>query len=475
MRRVELLVTAILVPLDFIMLLIAAWLAYRIRFGEPVTDIRQAVYTLPLDEYLRVAAVISLVMLVIFAWNGLYAVVGTRRIVDEFRKIFLACSTGVMVLIVLFFFNRDLFSSRFIILIGWILSVVLVAFTRFIVIQIERSLFSKGIGVHRVLLVGNHRTAITLKSAIDHSSALGLKVVEQADKVDDNLFIKLPKVIKLKKIDEIISADPTLTRLDIARLIEFCKNNHIDFKYAADIFDSQVSHISIRPIAGIPLVELRGTPLQGWGRIFKRLMDIILSALALIVFGPIMLLTALAVRINSPGSVIYKNRRVGENGKVFDTLKFRSMKQEFCITDDNPKNEEALKLEQELIQKRSIKEGPIYKIKDDPRVTTVGKIIRATSLDEFPQFINVLKGEMSLVGPRPHQPREVEKYEDYQKATLGMKPGVTGLSQISGRSDLEFFEEVRLDTYYMENWSIILDAYILFKTPFILFKKRKAV
>ncbi|EKD76628.1 MAG: undecaprenyl-phosphate glucose phosphotransferase [uncultured bacterium] len=231
----------------------------------------------------------------------------------------------------------------------------------------------------------------------------------------------------------------------------------------------------MRPFAGIPLVELQRTSLQGWGRIFKRLTDIVLSSLALLVFLPLMIATALLVKFTSPGPVIYRNRRVGEAGKEFDTLKFRSMKQEYCIGDQFTHTTEALKLEQELIERKSIKSGPLYKIQDDPRVTKLGSFIRKTSLDEFPQFINVLKGEMSLVGPRPHQPREVEKYQAAQKAVLNMKPGVTGLAQISGRSDLSFEEEIRLDSYYTENWSILLDVYILAKTPLILLKKRSAL
>lgn len=475
MRRVELLFTVVLVPLDFIMLMAAAWVAYLIRFDSSVTGIRQVVYTLPTNEYVWISAMTSLVMLVIFAWNGLYGTSGTRRVVDEFRKIILACSTGVLIIIVLFFFNRELFSSRFIILIAWFLSIVFVAAMRFLIIQIERSLFKKGIGVHRVLLVGAHQSADVLAEAIATSPALGLQVVERSTKVDEDLFQKLPKVVQVKEIHEIIAADPTLTRLQTSRLIEFCKSHHINFKYTADIFDSQLSHVSLRPLAGIPIVELRRTPLQGWGRIFKRMMDLSMGTAALILFCPLMILTAIAVKLDSSGSVIFRNRRVGENGKEFDTLKFRSMRQEHSVSSDNPDYEEALKLEQELIEKQSIKEGPIYKIKDDPRVTNVGKIIRKFSLDEFPQFFNVLLGNMSLVGPRPHQPREVEQYQDHEKAILTMRPGITGLPQISGRSDLEFYEEVRLDKYYMENWSIVLDLYILFKTPFILFKKRKAL
>jgi exopolysaccharide biosynthesis polyprenyl glycosylphosphotransferase len=304
---------------------------------------------------------------------------------------------------------------------------------------------------------------------------LGYKIVEQSKTVDDQFFDKLIKVIQLKAIDEVIVADQGLARSAMAQLIEFSKTHHLDFKFAADIFDSRISHISMRPLAGIPLVELQRTPLQGWGRIFKRLSDVGLATIAIIIFSPLLLATALGIRLTSPGPVIYRNRRVGEAGREFDTLKFRSMKQEYCIGDQFTNNEAALLLERQLIQERSIKSGPLYKIQDDPRVTKFGAFIRRTSLDEFPQFFNVLKGDMSLVGPRPHQPREVAQYHVSAKAILGMKPGITGLAQISGRSDLAFEEEIRLDSYYMENWSILLDVYILFKTPLVLLRKRTAL
>lgn len=475
MRRVELFFSALLVPLDFLMLLLAAITAYAIRFGDYTVGLREALYTLPLFDFLRIAALTSIAMLVIFAWNGLYTISGTRRIVDEFRKIFLACSTGVMIIIILFFFNRELFSSRFIILIAWIFSIVFVSLMRLIVIKIERSLFKKGIGVRRVLLIGNNRTANILRDAIQHSPALGLVIAEQTDQFEGNLLEKLDKITRVKHIDEIITAEPDLSRTHAAALIEFCQSHHIQYKYAADIFDAQVSNITLRPIAGIPIVEIMHTPLQGWRHIYKRIIDIILSLLAIIFFGPLMIATAIAVRLDSAGPIIYRNQRVGENGRVFGTLKFRSMKQEYCITDANPNNTIALEYEQKLIQEKSIKAGPVYKIKDDPRVTRIGKFIRKTSLDEFPQFFNVLKGDMSLVGPRPHQPREVKNYQKSHYSVLSLKPGITGLSQISGRSDLKFEEEIHLDKYYIENWSMLLDMYILFKTPFILLKKRQAL
>ena len=181
------------------------------------------------------------------------------------------------------------------------------------------------------------------------------------------------------------------------------------------------------------------------------------------------------VMIETGGPVLYRNERVGYKGVTFATLKFRTMLQKYCIGPQFKNSKDALAFEQQLIKEQNTKEGPLYKIKNDPRVTAVGRILRRLSIDELPQLFNVLGGSMSLVGPRPHQPREVEQYERHHKAVHDIRPGITGLAQISGRSDLSFEEEIRLDTFYMEHWSLLMDFIIVLKTPFILLRKRKAL
>jgi lipopolysaccharide/colanic/teichoic acid biosynthesis glycosyltransferase len=171
---------------------------------------------------------------------------------------------------------------------------------------------------------------------------------------------------------------------------------------------------------------------------------------------------------------VYKNKRVGEDGKEFFVYKFRYMQWKYCITKENPALEEAIAYEQKLIAERNVREGGIlYKIKDDPRRMKIGKFIEKFSLDELPQFWNVLKGDMSLVGPRPHQKREVEQYAEYHRRLLTIKPGITGMAQVSGRSDLSFEDEYRYDVYYIENWSLLMDIQICLKTGLALLKRRK--
>ena len=187
-----------------------------------------------------------------------------------------------------------------------------------------------------------------------------------------------------------------------------------------------------------------------------------------------MLLVAIAIKLDSKGPIIYKNERVGSDGKKFYVYKFRYMKIEYCTGTQYGGNN-AQKIEEDLIKKQSVRQGPLYKIANDPRKTNVGVFIEKYKLDELPQFFNVFQGNLSLVGPRPHQPREVAKYDKHHFKLFQIKPGITGMAQISGSSDLNFEDEYKLDLYYIENWTLWLDIKILLKTPIEMFKKHKNI
>lgn len=472
MKKAELFFGAILVPIDYIMLVLAGCSAYVLRFQSSFTQYQPVLYEIPFREFLAMVLITALVWLFFFAWSGLYNIRGTRRIIEELRKIFLACSTGLLAIFILFFFNRDFFSSRFIILAAFGFAILYVGIARLAVIYIERLLFRKGFGVHRVVLVGSNKIAKMIASEMLHKKGLGFNVQLHCDELTPSTKKKIIELHKRGMVDELIQTDPHLSRERIEEMYEFCEENHIVFKYTAALFDTQATNIAIQPIAGIPIVEIRKTALDGWGRITKRLFDIVGSMVLIILTSPIMLLIALCILIDSGRPVLFSRRddgspvkRVGQFGKPFRYFKFRSMKQK---TD-------SLRYDQQM-KTRDIRKGsPLVKIVDDPRITRVGKVLRRFSLDEFPEFFLVLKGDMSLVGPRPHLPEEVAQYKKHHKGVLNMKPGITGLAQISGRSDLDFEDEVRLDTFYMEHWALWLDFVILFKTPFVLLKKRKAL
>jgi len=478
MKRSELIFTFLLVPLDFLMIVLAGVSAYYIRFSEFTTEIRPVIFNLPFPSYFKVVLLIAFLWVIIFALSGLYNIKDARRLIKEFYRVVLACSTGLMLIVILIFVRRELFDSRFIVLAGWILAIFYVSFSRALIRGLQRALFSFGVGVHKIILVGNSQTTDTLVRESFRNKKSGYEVAKRLRNFNIEAAEELTEFLKTcqergEEIDEVIQSDPNLTKPEILRLFDFADERHLTFKYAADLLGAKVLKTEVAEIAGIPIVEVKKTPLEGWGRIIKRIFDIIFSLGFIILFSPILIITALAIKLESRGPIIYKNERVSKNG-IFKVFKFRSMSIQYCVGEDYANSERAIKFERELIEKQNTKEGPIYKIGADPRITKVGKFIRRWSLDELPQFFNVLFGNMSLIGPRPHQPREVAKYERHHKKVLTIKPGITGLAQISGRSDLSFEDEVKLDTYYIENWSLLFDLSILLRTPLAILRPRRA-
>lgn len=462
LKKAELIFSVILVPLDFLMLIFAALAAYFLRF-QTLAEVRPIIYEMPFWEFTNIASGMAAAWLIIFALSGLYTIGGTRRVLDEVAKIFLACSAGLAFIIMLFFFERDLFSSRFIILAAWAIAIVFVSFGRLAVRFVQRILFRRGVGVHRVVIIGEDKNTDILVSEFYKNPGLGLKAVKRYAKFDENAALEIEELYKVSGVDEIIQMG-SASREETLNLIDFCNDRHIVFKYSADLFAVSAAKIDIRDYAGVPVAEIKRTRLEGWGRIYKRIFDIVFSLALLVILSPIMILTAIAIKIDSRGPVFWsrlddgsKVKRVGQNGEPFNYFKFRSMK---------PGTHHLRYTE---LSEQDFRKGPLVKIKDDPRVTRVGKIIRRLSIDELPELFLVLAGKMSLVGPRPHLPEEVAKYKKHHKKVLIVKPGISGLAQISGRADLDFEDEVKLDVYYIENWSLKLDLYILFKTPFVVF------
>lgn len=473
MKKSELFFSFLLVPLDFIMIVLAGISAYYLRFAQIATEIRPVIFNLPFAGYLKILLVISFFWLIIFALAGLYNIKGARSVVKEIYRVVLACSTGLMLVVILIFVFRELFSSRFIILAAWILAIVYISLARSLIRLIQRVLFRYGFGVHKVIIVGNSKASDVLISQFSSSKKYGYEIVKRLKDFSIETAQELEEFLKSREIDEIIQSDPNLTKAETLRMYDFADEHHLTFKYVADLLGTKVLKTEIQEIAGLPVAEVKKTPLDGWGRITKRAFDIIFAVLFIFLFSPLLLFFALIIRLDSKGSVIYKNQRVGKGGKSFKLFKFRSMLIQYCVGDDYA-GDSAIKYERELISKQNTKNGPVYKIGNDPRITRTGKLIRRWSIDELPQFFNVLIGHMSLIGPRPHQPREVALYEQSHKKVLTIKPGITGLAQVSGRSDLSFEEEVKLDTYYIENWSLLLDLSILLRTPLAVLRNRKA-
>lgn len=470
MKKSESFFSVLLIPLDFGLLILAGISAYRIRFSTWWTELRPIIFNLPFDEYFRSVLFVALLWLIIFAIAGLYQVRNTKQITLELRRVFLAVSTGLALIAILIFFQRDLFDSRFIILVAYALAIIYVSMGRVLVRWLQRRLLRQGVGLHKVVLIGNSKTTDNFLTEFSANKKFGFEVLKRLRDFSLDSAKELNEFISENEVDEIIQADPNLTKVETMRLYDFATDNHIAYKYVADLLEVKVLRSEVSEIMGVPVVEVKRTTLEGWGKISKRAFDIVFSSLLIIIFSPIILLTTLAVWLDSKGPVFFSRRdngepvtRIGEGGKPFRYFKFRSM----------IPNTDSMRYK-ELADRNLRSDGPMVKIKDDPRVTRVGRFIRRWSIDELPELFLVFMGRMSLVGPRPHLPEEVAKYENYHRKTLSVKPGITGLAQISGRSDLSFEEEVKLDVYYIENWSLLLDISILFRTPLAVFKHREA-
>ena len=462
MKKTDLTFSAILVPIDYAMIILAGIAAYFLRYKDWVQGIRPVIFNLNFQAYFSYIWWIALVWLAIFVIAGLYQIKGSRKVFDEIGKVFLACSTGMLAVIVAAFFSRELFDSRFILLAVWVFSFIFVSSARLIVRGIQRLFYLKGVGVHRIILIGFENSAEDIAKEIYKNKTLGYEIIGRFHNLENGNLDKLLELYKSKGIDEILQSDTSLSRLENLALLDFADEHHITFKYAADFFDTQSKNVDLYTIAGVPIVEVKRTKLDGWGKILKRFFDIMFSFLFLMILLPMFLIIAFIIKIDSKGQIFYASKRVGAKGRIIKIWKFRSMVQN------------AERLKKKLLSQNERQDGPLFKMDYDPRVTRVGKFIRKWSIDELPQFFNILQGDMSLVGPRPHEPNEVAEYEKHHKKLLNIKPGVTGMAQVSGRSDLEFEEEVKLDTFYIENWSLWIDLIILIKTPFVVLLRRGA-
>ncbi|MBI2587705.1 sugar transferase [Candidatus Azambacteria bacterium] len=476
MKKSELIFGALQVPVDYLMLLAAGLAAYLLRTSEFVAELRPVLFSLslPLSEYFGLVALVALFFIFVYAVAGLYRLEATRSMVEEVSHVAIASSAGIMSVILFMFLTGKFFDSRFLILAGWIFGILFVIFGRFFMRWVEKSFIRRlGLGIHKVLLIGEDEWARKVMEGIEGpSTGSGYKIVKH---------LAFPNLEEVKAavgnpgIDEVILASPDYPRERVLELIDFCQEQHLDFKFVPNLFQTLTTNVAVDTFTGVPLVELKRSALDGWGRIIKRGVDIIGGIFGLILFAPVMALIAFLIKWDSRGPVIYKNERVGPKGKVFKTYKFRTMKLEYCVGPEYPNHAWAFAYHQKLAQERSLRKGPVPKVMDDPRRTRIGRFLERTSLDELPQFWNVMLGNMSLVGPRPHMPVEVAEYEKHHKKVFNIKSGLTGLAQISGRSDLDFEDEVKLDTYYIENWSFGLDLEILLKTPFVvLFRRHRA-
>jgi len=476
MKKSEIFLGIIKIPLDFFLSFSAFLAAYKLRL---ITDLIPGIQ-IPADisqfptwnEYIEFSLYSCLVLILIFAVNHMYALKNTISISKEITKLFYLCMIWFAVILAYFFVIREIPFSRLVFGYSFAFSLIALCTGRIIIRIIQIVLLKKGIGRRNVLIIGDNRLSTYIYDALKKEKSL--RFVGILDSIKKSVKKGKLKIIgrirdfkdiaKKRKVDEIIQTKSNDKELDPLKILHFCEQNQISYSFIPDLLQLHIKNIDIKTVSDLPIISLKPTPLDGWQRVIKRGFDILGATIGLVLFSPFLILIAIAIKIDSKGNILFKYlddgspvKRVGQEGKLFRFYKFRTMK-------PNTHNLRYTKLAHLDIRKDS----PMVKIKKDPRVTKVGKFLRKFSLDELPQFWNVLKGDMSLVGPRPHFPEEVDNYKPYQKFVLTIKPGITGLAQISGRSDLNFDEEFQYDSSYIKNWSLWQDIKIIAKTPFVM-------
>ena len=416
-------------------------------------------------QYVIFYVISSFVYLIFIYRYQIYHLRTSSGLSDELFKMVKSYSFAILITIGVSFLLKYTDFSRLVIVSYWALAIVGSGTLRWIKRQIYYKLASQGILTKTVLIVGAGKIGKSLIEELDTNKWLGYTVVGFVDDKEANDYMGYPylgktsdvrKIIESRVVDGIIITIPSEREL-VNHLITDLRKIDVKINIVPDMFNLVMSTVQIGNIHSLPVVTLVKTPMRGLGLIVKRAFDIIASSIMLILISPVLLVTALAIKFTSKGPVIYKQQRIGKNGKFFMMLKFRSMV-------------ENADSQLEQLEKYNEIEGLAFKMKNDPRVTKVGRFIRKYSIDELPQLINVIKGDMSLVGPRPPLPYEVEKYGDWEWRRLEVLPGITGLWQVSGRSDLSFQQWVNLDIYYIENWSLGLDLKILLKTIPVVIK-----
>ena len=420
----------------------------------------------PLQEYLKVYPLVLVIWSVLLFTYHSYHSHRTVPLTKEALTILRVVVVGNVLLATLAFLLplREL-SRAWFILFACLAAVLLLA-EKILLRVMARYVRSKGLNYRTVLIVGTGRRALEIARMIRDHKYWGYKIlgfVTDGHRLPNGwaryrIFGTVPDLKKIletpepEPIDEIVFA-VTRKKLDeMKQIFLMCEELGIRTRVAMNFFQNRVARVEVEEIEGVPFLTFTTTPSNETHLALKRVLDVMVSLLLLVLALPVIVLAALAIRLTSPGSVLFKQERLGLNGRIFTLYKFRTM-----IEDAHERREEVSHLNE-------MKGGPVFKAKLDPRVTRVGRLLRKFSLDELPQLWNVLKGDMSLVGPRPPIPEEVELYHRWHRRRLSMKPGLTCLWQVSGRNNVDFDRWMELDLQYIDNWSPSLDLKILLRT-----------
>ena len=440
---------------DIAILTVSFQLAYWIRFRLSFLPDRPEPSFELYSQFSYLVAIIGFVML---EASGMYQVKRLTFGISDFMKILRAITVSSVIVAAVSFLLRGYITdyegenfSRLIILLAWIISIVSVTAVRLVFSYVFREFRKRGRGLKNVIIVGTDRTAMGFFKAVVNNPEfeyrpLGMisdSTISDTQNIDGIKVIgaisDLGEIIRRQSVDEVILTSQQVDNETMAGLIKTCQRWDVQFSMIPGFFEILTQQMSVEEVADLPVFRLEERIFNKWGKLAKRGMDLSLAIVLILLFAPLLAIMALGIKFTSKGPIIFKHDRVGKGGRIFQVYKLRSM-----YFEDN--------------EKRTRRDA------DQSQVTIIGKFIRRFSIDEIPQLINVVKGEMSLVGPRPHVVSEVAEYEHWHRRRFDVLPGITGLTQVSGRKDLNLNEMVRLDVYYIENWSPLLDFRILLRT-----------
>lgn len=448
--------------LDAGLFAVALWLAYLLRTNVEIDLISAAGVEIgPFERYLWLYPVILFLAPFILTVQGFYQRTAFQSTWTHLWRLFRATTIlTVAIIAIIFVFRLQTQVSRSVILTFGVIGFGLIAAKEMFLRSQRKGSFSGQSARRRFLLVGAAEERPAMKREIETQMGNELDRLIELD-VDGATQARLLEILHEESVNGVILLAKHAQFTQVEQLIQICELEGVEVWLVADFFKTQISRTSLDDLYGRPVLVFRSAPEMSWEAVAKQMIDFFGAALILMFLAVPLLMVALLVKLTSPGPVLFRQQRSGLNGRAFTMYKFRSM-----VT-----NAEQLKQELAVLNEMS---GPVFKITNDPRVTKIGRFLRKTSLDEFPQLLNVLKGEMSLVGPRPLPVDEVRRFDDMaHRRRLSVKPGLTCLWQISGRNNVKDFQEwVRLDLEYIDNWSIWLDLKILWMTvPVVLFQK----
>mgnify|MGYP000844853343 FL=1 len=454
--------------IDILLIFLAYYIAYRIRntlFVEKYDVMPN------FEKYLWVLPIIIPTWIICMYVAKGYEFGSWKNYFSSIFKVLISIALSIVIVTASLYFKGDISHSRLFYGLFSIVASILIILNRTGFRLFIISLSKNKKNHKRVLVVGTQTRAAKFTEYIQQNPELLIHIIGyvrvSGGRAFGNINVlgsldNLTKILKNNVVDEVVFALPRDYIGQVEPYVMQCEEMGLTVNIVVDLYDLKLSKTQINKIGSLPVVTYHTVSLDEWQLFFKRVLDIIGSIVGLIITAVVFIFVAPAILIESPGPIFFSQKRVGKNGRVFKCYKFRSM---YMDAEERKK---------ELLDKNQLK-GAIVKIKDDPRITKVGRFIRATSIDELPQFWNVLKGDMSLVGTRPPTLDEVEKYENYHWRRLSIKPGITGLWQVSGRNELNDFDDiVKLDTKYIDNWSIWQDIKLIFKTMQVVITKKGA-